>query len=97
MAELEIGHETNDSGGAWTIVKDGRRVGELAYTTKDPLTIVLTHTEVGPELRGLGAGARLVETAVGWARANRRTIVAACPFAKATIDKRPDLQDVLAR
>jgi predicted GNAT family acetyltransferase len=97
MAELEIAHETNDSGGAWIIEQDGRRVGELAYTTKDPRTIVLTHTEVGPELRGQGAGARLVEAAVGWARAHGRTIVAECPFARATLDKRPDLQDVLAR
>ena len=96
MDDLAIGHETTQTGGAWTIEKDGRRVGELAYTDKDPGTIVLTHTEVGPELRGQGAGLKLVEAAVAWARQHQRKVVPSCSYAKAQIEKHAELQDVLA-
>ncbi len=95
--ELRIEHAPAASGGAWTIEEGGRQVGEIVYTLEDPATMILVHTEVGPELRGRGAGLKLVETAVAWARENGMTLVAQCPFARATIDKHPELQDVIAR
>jgi uncharacterized protein len=93
MDELAI--ERGDE--AWTIELDGRRVGEMTYRRTAADTITIDHTEVGPELRGRGAGQKLVQAAVDWARKNGHKIVAECPYAKKVFEKDPELQDVLAR
>jgi uncharacterized protein len=46
-------------------------------------------------LRGTGAGKRLVVAAVEWARAQKKTILPLCPFAKSIFDKTPEMRDVL--
>jgi predicted GNAT family acetyltransferase len=75
--------------------KDGKRVGEMVYTVTDPGTVTIVHTEVGPELKGKGAGLKLVEAGVAWARQHGKKVIAQCPFAAATIAKHPELQDVV--
>lgn len=96
MADLEIEHEHHGKTGAWLIQQDGRRVGEMVYETTGPGVITIVHTEVGPELRGRGAGGKLVEAGVAWARAHHQKIIPQCPFARAHFEKHPELADVLA-
>jgi predicted GNAT family acetyltransferase len=95
MADLEIELVQASREGAWFIEEGGKRVGEMVYTVTDPQTITIVHTEVGPELRGRGAGQKLVEAAVSWARANGKKVIAQCPFAAATFAKHAELRDVL--
>ena len=59
--------------------------------------IIIDHTEVDAQLKGTGAGAKLVAAAVVWARAERRRIMPLCPFAKSVFDKTPEYADVLMR
>lgn len=94
--DLDIAHVHEGNEGAWTIELDGKRVGEMTYEDSGADTITILHTEIGPELRGRGAGLKLVEAGVGWARANGKKVVAQCSFARATIEKHPELKDVLA-
>ena len=96
MSDLKIEHAPDGEQGAWFIEQAGRRVGEMVYVTNRPGTITIVHTEVGPELRGHGAGLKLVEAGVAWARANGKHIIPRCAFAKATFEKHPELRDVLA-
>ena len=93
---MDIEHAEVEGLGAWFIAQDGRRIGEMVYEVSGPKQITILHTEVGPELRGKGAGLKLVEAGVAWARANGFHIVPQCPFARATIEKHPELQDVVA-
>jgi predicted GNAT family acetyltransferase len=51
---------------------------------------------VGPELRGRGAGQRLVEESVRWARSTGRRVLPLCPFARAALARSNELQDVMA-
>ena len=95
MGELRIQQSHDDGGGAWFIEEGGRRVGALTYTVDAPGTVTFVHTEVGPELRGRGAGQKLVEAGDAWARAHGKKVIADCAFARSVLDKRPDLQDVL--
>jgi len=92
---MEIKHEENDRKGAFYIEQDGRRLGEMTYSKAGEKRIIIDHTEVGDELRGTGAGRKLVEAGVNYARENDLTLLPLCPFAKAVIDKTPEYQDVL--
>jgi predicted GNAT family acetyltransferase len=91
-AALPIHHE----GDAFVIDRDGQRLGELTYTRLDPGTIRIDHTGVRDALKGQGAGKRLVEAAVAWARAEQQRIVPRCAFARDLFDKDASLRDVLA-
>lgn len=72
---------------------DGNK-GKLVYS-KDENKLIIEHTEVSDSLRGKGAGKELVKAAVEFARAHSMKIVPLCSFAKATIDRTTEFQDVL--
>jgi predicted GNAT family acetyltransferase len=94
--EVTVRHEERGVQGAFFVVQDGRRVGELAYTLAGPNLMVIDHTEVGPELRGRAAGQRLVEATVRYARSSGRRLLPLCPFARALLDRSGQMQDVVA-
>jgi predicted GNAT family acetyltransferase len=87
---MDVQHEP----GVFFIEVDGARAGEMRYHRVGPTRIVIEHTEVGPALKGKGAGKILLEAAVAWARSENIRVSATCPFAKATFQKHPELQDV---
>lgn len=90
-----IRHVAHGHRGAFVVERGDRRLAELAYTLAGEIAI-LEHTAVDSSLRGTGAGTRLVEAAVAWARGEGMRIVALCPFSKSVFDRRLDLRDVLA-
>lgn len=90
----EVVHERDGQRGAFVIRRGGAIVAELAYSLAGDIAI-LEHTEVDGALRGTGTGARLVEASVAWARAEKRRLMPLCPFARSTLSRRPDLQDVV--
>jgi len=92
----EIQHLEGSQGGAFVVERAGRRLAEMTYTNHGPARISIDHTEVKDDLRGTGAGGKLVEAAVLWARAAGKKITPICPFAKSVFDKTPEYQDVLA-
>lgn len=91
--DLPIVHRHDDSRGAFVVEQDGERLAEMTWSGGNG-TIIIDHTEVDEALRGQGVAVRLVETAVGWARATGKQIVPLCPFAKKTMDKHPEWNDV---
>ena len=92
----EILHERSGQRGAFVIRRDGQLLAEMSYSRGGSMAII-DHTEVDAALRGTGAGARLVRSAVEWARAEKVQIVALCPFAKSVFDKTPGFGDVLKK
>ena len=91
---MEIKQEREGRRGAFYIEKDGKRVAEMTFAIAGSRMIV-DHTEVGEELRGTGAGKRLVRAGVEYARENDLKLRPLCSFAEAIINKTPELQDVL--
>jgi predicted GNAT family acetyltransferase len=92
----DIVHERKDQRGAFVIRREGRTLAEMTYSRGGRMAII-DHTDVDGALRGTGAGARLVQAAVEWARAEKLEIVALCPFAKSVFDKTPEYADVLKK
>ncbi|SKA25856.1 DUF5996 family protein [Consotaella salsifontis] len=95
-SEPTVEKDEGPSKGVYRLTIDGHRA-EMTYSVAGEKLIIIDHTEVPDALRGKGVGQRLVERAVMDARASGRSILPLCPFAKATLDKRPEWQDVLRR
>ena len=89
-----IEHEEHGHRGAFFLMQDGRRLAELTYTVAGT-RVILDHTDVDDALRGTGTGNKLVEAAVAWARAEKRTLLPLCPFARSVFEKMPGFADVL--
>lgn len=93
--EDAIRHVAAGHRGAFVLERDGKRLAELSYTVAGS-RVILDHTQVDDALRGSGAGAKLVRSAVDWARAEQRKLLPLCPYARAVFDKTPAYGDVLA-
>jgi predicted GNAT family acetyltransferase len=97
MDSAQIQHQRAGHKGAFVMESEGKRLAEMSYTTAGATLIIIDHTDVDDALRGTGAGRKLVEAAVQWARAENRKILPLCPFAKSVFDKTPAYADVLSQ
>jgi predicted GNAT family acetyltransferase len=68
----------------------GGSVAELFYRRRGE-RMVLVHTGVPGALESHGVGGQLVRAAVGYAAGEGLTIVPACPFARAWLDRHSDV------
>ena len=96
MSAFDIAREPEGTKGRWVTRVDGEEA-EVTYTLVGETRIIIDHTGVPDALRGRGVGRALVERGVEDARAEGRTIIPLCPFAKAQIARHPEWQDVLKR
>ena len=93
-----IQHKQTDTKGIFFIPgEEDNLLAELIYMKKEPGTMVIEHTEVEDELKGENIGYQLVHTAIEYARTHQLKVIPMCPFAKAVIDRKPELQDVLLK
>lgn len=95
MSEFTIDEERSGSKGRYVARVPGKPEAEMTYSVMNERTIIIDHTGVPDEWRGMGVGKALVKRGVEDARARGVKIVPLCPFAKAQIAKTPEWQDVL--
>ncbi len=93
---MEIKHIETGKGGEFVIEENDNRLAEMTYTNTGESAISIDHTFVESHLRGEGIAKDLVAEGVKFARENNLKVVPLCPFVKATIDRMPEFQDVLA-
>ncbi|PHP27688.1 GNAT family N-acetyltransferase [Limimaricola cinnabarinus] len=91
---ISIEREEGDSKGRYVARLEGIEA-EMTYSRAGQAMIIIDHTHVPDALRGRSVGQALVRRAVEDARAEGRSIVPLCPFAKAQIARHPEWQDVL--
>ncbi|MEM1148217.1 MAG: GNAT family N-acetyltransferase [Pseudomonadota bacterium] len=94
MTEMTITREDGPSGGRYVTQIDGHEA-EMTYSRAGTSRIIIDHTGVPEVLKGRGVGKKLVEAAVKDARAEAFKIIPLCPFAKATLERTPEWQDVV--
>lgn len=97
MTDLVVTRAEHDHRGTFSLSKAGAPVGELTFTRVNPRLVIIDHTEVSDTLKGQGAGRKLLDAAVAWARETNTRIIPVCPYAKAQFDKDPSIGDVLNR
>jgi len=73
------------------------RNGEVAFLEYElsENVLVLSHTEVPKDLRGMGLASSLAETALQWARQHNLKVDIVCPIARGYVTKHPEYSDLL--
>lgn len=94
MSDITITRKDGPTGGRYVTIVDGHEA-EMTYSRAGETRIIIDHTGVPEALKGRGVGKKLVEAAVNDARAENFKIIPLCPFAKATLEKTPEWQDVV--
>lgn len=93
---MEIIQQQRENKGSFYVEENGKVVAEMTYSVVDPSLIIIDHTEVDDSLKGQGAGLKLLNKTVEYARANHIRIIPLCPFAKSVFDKKhEEYKDVL--
>jgi predicted GNAT family acetyltransferase len=92
---MEILQEDNGSKGRFYIKEEGEELAEMTYVWSGEDKFIIDHTYVNERLKGQNVGLKLVSAAVHMARERGLKIIPLCPFAKATMEKRPEMHDVL--
>lgn len=93
---VEIKQQNNEKNGIFEIFYEGERAGEMTYTWAGSDKFIIDHTEVDSKFGGKGLAKQLVVAGVNFAREKGVKVIPLCPYAKATIEKNADLQDVLS-
>ena len=93
---MEIRHTETETKGAFEVMEEGTKVGEMTYSKAGTHRIIIDHTEVDPSQNGKGLGKKLVDTAVAFARENGLKIIPLCPFARRVLTGSEKYADVLA-
>nr|WP_207493977.1 GNAT family N-acetyltransferase [Aridibaculum aurantiacum] len=91
---MKIEHEASGNGGKFFIVSDNKQIAKMLYNVEDN-SLQIYSTEVDKEHREQNLAGQMVEQAVAYATEKEWKIVPICSFAKAFIQKRPDLQHIL--
>ena len=63
---------------------------------RDGRTLLLTHAEVPPALRGGGVGSALVKGTLALVRQRGEKVVPLCSFVANYMERHPEVQDLLA-
>ncbi|MDN3202553.1 GNAT family N-acetyltransferase [Algoriphagus sediminis] len=92
---MEIKHQSDGRRGSFYIGSSDAKKAEMVYVMAGPSKMIIEHTEVSDDLRGEGLGMKLLEALVEEVREREIRVLPLCPFAKASFQKREDLQDVL--
>lgn len=93
--DFKILETESETKGSFYIEQEGHKLAEMTYSKAGPEKIIIDHTEVDDSLRGQGVGVQLVHHAVEYARSQGIKILPLCPFAKATLLRHKEWQDVI--
>ena len=94
--DLQIERQEGETKGRYVVRLDGVHA-EMTWSRAGETMIIIDHTGVPDAMRGRSVGQALVRRAVKDARAEDRSILPLCPFAKAQFSRHPEWQDVLKR
>ncbi|MEM1415455.1 MAG: GNAT family N-acetyltransferase [Myxococcota bacterium] len=91
---FEVRFEDGETRGRFVLLVEGTQKGEMTFSRATPDMVIVDHTETDESLRGRGAGKRLFDAMVAWARETGTKVTATCPFALAMFQRHPETQDV---
>ncbi len=94
---LSVRFEESDHRGRFVLEDEsGSELGQMTFSRAGEALVIVDHTEVDESLKGQGAGRRLFESMVAWARKTGTKVMATCPFALSMFQRDESSRDVIA-
>ena len=93
---MEIKQIDDIKNGAFQLLDNDTKAGEMTYVWAGENKIIIDHTEVNEAYTGQGIGKKVLAEIVDWARKEAIKIIPLCPFAKAQFEKNTEIRDVLS-
>ncbi len=93
---MEIKQIDDIKNGAFQLLDNDTKAGEMTYVWAGENKIIIDHTEVNEAYAGQGIGKKVLAEIVDWARKEAIKIIPLCPFAKAQFEKNTEIRDVLS-
>lgn len=90
----EMTVRSNTDARTYDAMVDGHEIGTLVYEPKGSM-VVISHTVVEPEYRGIGIGSELVRQALDDFRKREMTVSNFCGFVATFIENHPEYGDLL--
>lgn len=75
-------------------IVSGAKVGEITFVRVGADKLIIDYTGVSPEYRNRQIGLSLVRNVANMARAQRRRVIAMCPFARAMFNRFSEFDDI---
>lgn len=92
--DIGIEHREDEGHGAFFVQREGIQLAEMTYSRAGEKLIIVDHTLVDEQLRGLGVARLLLDSLVSWARATDTRVRATCTYALSQFAKDPSIGDV---
>ena len=73
-----------------TYIVNDQVMGEVDYPYIDDNTVNITHTFVGPSLRGQGIADQMMRNVFEYLSENNRKVICTCSYAKNWLDHHPE-------
>ena len=95
---MEIIQKDNPGINGWfRAVESGDIIGTVTYQWTNDKLLEIDHTEVDQDREGEGIGSKLIEAVVNFAREKDVKIKPVCKFAKAILEGKEGMEDVIAQ
>ncbi|MBF5027082.1 GNAT family N-acetyltransferase [Planobacterium oryzisoli] len=91
----EISHKQNENSGAFHLLLEGEKIGEITYRKDQEGVAIIDHTEVDSSHSGNGYAKELVEAASNFAKSQGLKVRALCPYAAKTMARHEQWKDLL--
>lgn len=93
---MNVRKEITESKGRFIAVDGNNEAGEMTFSlANDGRLLIIDHTGVEDEYKGMGVGKLLFDEMVKDARSKGNQVMPLCPFARAMFEKNKDMWDVL--
>lgn len=94
--ELRVEFEEDPPRGRFKLLGgEGQLLGQMTFSRARADLVLIDHTEIDDSLQGMGAGSRLFNYMVEWARNTNTKVMSTCPFANGRFERDPSSRDVL--
>lgn len=92
---MEIKHYKSNHSGSFELKDNGEMIAEITYRKVGDNCIMVDHTFVDHAYRGQNLGKKLVAEVADLARRENLSVIPACSYAKAIMERNPDYYDIL--
>jgi predicted GNAT family acetyltransferase len=90
----DVQYFISENGDGFNAIYQGQKIGEITFARLGADKIIIDYTGVVPEFQHRGIGLTLVRNVANMARAQKKYVLALCPFARAMFNRYAEFDDI---